>query len=239
MKALLAPIFSLVMALAVLASLGDAPVTNSQAVQQARLPGLADLLAQGPVCVAWTEMAGDSPMPHEGGLVFYLHNRLVYGSAWFQKAKFTKPWPLVAGVGSVTNDSIYIVFRNATNEPEHEFYNAACVFVYNPVTREFTCDFMQQADPFDGRVPGKARGRRVESPGQEFEPYVTAIMKKATETQAVAYGHNCAVLRHNMGKGEYALYINGQEYHFCCPSCMDVFQANPDVFMREPESEEP
>ncbi|MCW8128771.1 MAG: hypothetical protein KIS92_00165 [Planctomycetota bacterium] len=238
MKALIAPLFGILLGLAVLAALGNAPEPAPVPAVSAEPPGLTELLARGPVCVAWTEMAGDTPMPHEGGLVFYRHENLVYGSAWFLKATYTKAWPLVAGVGTVNNETIYIAFRNATHQEEHEFYHAACVFQYNPVTREFHCEFMQQADPYSGRVPGKARGRLVTRPGPEYDPYVSAIVKKAADKPVVAQFHPCPVLRHNEGKGEYTLYLANEEFHFCCPSCMDVFQANPQIFMPQRREDE-
>lgn len=242
MRALAAPLFWLLLSLLVLAAIGGKnvftpppPERKPRSAPNPKVLSLRAFLEQGPACYSWTEMAGDSPMPHYGGLIFVLRGEKVYSSAWFSKATYARPWPLVSGIGTIEGDALFIAYRNATGDPNHEFYHASCLFEFDAVTHAFHCDFMQKAEPDAPRAPGMARGTYVPHPGSEYQMYLTAILKKADSPPVVAAEHPCPVLSHNQGKPDHALMHEGKEYRFCCRACMEVFQARPEVFARKEE----
>lgn len=242
MRALAAPLFWLLLSVIVLLAIGGPHVFSPEPPPAAApktpkaAPKAMDLrafLERGPACFTWNEMAGETPIEHYGGLIFVLRGEKIYSSAWYSKAKYARKWPLVSGIGAIDGESLFIAYRNAMGDPDHEFYHAACLFEFDSVTHAFHCDYMQKAEPNGPRVPGMARGTYVEHPGEEFQMYLSAILKKADSPPVIAADHPCPVLSHNQGKPEHALIYAEKEYRFCCKACMEVFQARPEVFARK------
>lgn len=193
---------------------------------------LKEFLQHGPACYHWSEIYGDVSRTHSGGLIFTLHGDTVFSTAWYTTAQPARAWPLVSGNGFLDGDTLQIAYRNATGDPAHAFYHAACRFQIDPVTREFHCDFTQQAGPIGEISPGAAHGVLVASPGPEFDAYLPALLAKASTPQQQADTEHCPVLTENAGKPENSLVYNGRTFHFCCTSCMKVFQARPEAFAK-------
>jgi len=237
MKAIITPVFWLCLAVLLLSAIGPAqkpalPAPNNTLA--ASKVSLREFLSLGTACYTWTEYTGDTPKPHQGRLVFVLQDELVYSLAWFSNARYTRPWPVVSGLGVLQGERLLLVYRNAAGDYDRAYYNTSCVFEFDPITRAFTCAFTQQAQPDGERSPGMARGTLVAAPGKEFADYIQAAELRAGMGEDRTRGsHHCAVLPHNEAKAEYQTEYKGQTYLFCCPSCLEVFKARPEMFERQ------
>ncbi len=203
-------------------------------VEPPRTESLRDFLKRGPACYHWSELSNDPHRTHSGGLLFLLHGDRVFSTAWYTTAHPARAWPVVAGIGFVEGNTIQIAYRNATGDPAHAFYHAACRFEIDPRMHTFRCWFTQQAQDGDEPSPGAAEGTLADADDPEFDDYLPMARTRAELADEPVENDRCPVLSENPGKVEFEFFFQGRYFHFCCPSCMNVFKARPESFVNRP-----
>ena len=209
------------------------PVQRSP-VEPPRTETLRAFLQRGPACYHWNELSSDPHRTHSGGVLFILHGERVFSAAWYTTAHSARAWPVVAGIGFTEGNTIQIAYRNATGDPAHAFYHALCRFEIDPRTRAFHCVFTQQTQAGGEPTPGAADGTLAEVAEPEFDDYLPMARSRAEAADEPVENDRCPVLSENPGKLEFEFCYQGQYFHFCCPSCMNVFKARPKSFVVRP-----
>jgi YHS domain-containing protein len=176
---------------------------------------------------SWTEIIGEEASGHTGGIIFQLNEGRVYSTAWWEAGIYSSEWPKVEGMGAREGNVVSIVYRNATGNPESDFYHAIAIFKFSKDWKNFTCHFIQQDSPDDKSLgKGIARGRLsevLENQNNEANIFLFTRWFKSVVSLNLAEGM-CPVIKNRPGKIKYQLCYQGKIYVFCCLSCVKAFK---------------
>ena len=185
----------------------------------------------------WSESVDGGVLDHRGGLLFQWVEDRIYSVAWWGAGTSAPAWPKVEGVGYASGNRVSIVYRNASGDPESDFYHALVTFDFAEDMQSFTCSFVQQeSEAATQRSRGAAVGQGstlldLLTSAYEADTYEQSFTRWVKRITAAAHADkHCPVVPSQTGRTDLRIRHAGRDYYFCCPSCVDLFSTDPHKF---------